>query len=231
MTRNDGIAPTRSSLLAGQRRLARVAKGAELLRRKREALVAEIVRLARPAADARALIAARAAGAYPALVRALGVEGHAGLRAIGWPLREVALEIRPAQVWGIPAAEVVARPPLSRTLEARGTAPSVVGPGVAGCATEFEKLAELLLEAAPRELLLQRLGLALTRTSRQVNTLEHRLAPTLQRAVVRARRALEEREREEHTRLGWLMRGRRGAAPGRARQLAGPGGLPAESPA
>ena len=68
---------------------------------------------------------------------------------------------------------------------------------------------QLLLDAAPRELLLQRLGLALTRTSRQVNTLEHRVAPGLRRDVVRARRTLEEREREEHTRLGWLMRGRR----------------------
>ena len=209
MTRDDGIAPTRSSFLAGQRRLVRVSKGAELLRRKREALVAEIVRLARPAADARALIAERAARAYPALVRALGVEGYAGLRAIAWPLREVTLEIRPTQVWGIPVAEILARPPLRRTLEARGVAASAISAAAAGSATEFETLTELLLDAAPRELLLQRLGLALTRTSRQVNTLEHRVAPTLRREVVRARRALEEREREEHTRLGWLIRARR----------------------
>jgi V/A-type H+-transporting ATPase subunit D len=205
---DSGIAPTRSNLLAGQRRLERVSKGAELLRRKREALVVEIVRLARPAADARALIAEKALLAYPMLLRALGVEGYAGLRAIAWPLREVALEIRPAQVWGIPLAEIVSRPPLRRTLEARGTAANAIGTA-AGCATEFETLSELLLDAAPRELLLQRLGFALTRTSRQVNTLEHRVAPALRREVVQARRALEEREREEHTRLGWLMRGRR----------------------
>jgi V/A-type H+-transporting ATPase subunit D len=186
-----------------------VSKGAELLRRKREALVAEIVRLARPAADARMLIAERATRAYPVLVGALGVEGYAGLRAIAWPLREVALQIRPAQVWGIPVAEIVARPPLRRTLEARGIAASAIGPAAAASATEFETLAELLLDAAPRELLLQRLGFALTRTSRQVNTLEHRVAPSLRREVLRVRRTLEEREREEHTRLGWLMRGRR----------------------
>jgi V/A-type H+-transporting ATPase subunit D len=187
----------------------RVSKGAELLRRKREALVAEIVRLARPAADARALIAERAARAYPVLVGALGVEGYAGLRAIAWPLREVTLQIRPAQVWGIPVAEIVARPPLRRTLEARGIAASAIGPAAAASASEFETLAELLLDAAPRELLLQRLGFALTRTSRQVNTLEHRVAPSIRREVLRARRTLEEREREEHTRLGWLLRGRR----------------------
>jgi len=221
VSRDTAITPTRSNLLAGQRRLERVSKGAELLRRKREALVAEIVRLARPAADARTLIAERAASAYPALLRGLGVEGYAGLRAIAWPVREIALEIRPAQVWGIPVAELVARPPLSRTLEARGTAANVIGPAVAGCTTEFERLTELLLDAAPRELLLQRLGLALTRTSRQVNTLEHRVAPSLRREVLRARRALEEREREEHTRLGRLRRGRGKVTPGQ----------PAESPA
>jgi V/A-type H+/Na+-transporting ATPase subunit D len=209
MSRDNGIAPTRSNLLAGQRRLRRMTKGAELLRRKREALVAEIVRLARPAAAARALIAERAARAYPLLVKALAEEGRAGLGALAWPHRDLSLEIRPAQVWGIPVAEIVTRPPLQRTLEARGTSANMIALSAAASATEFEVLAELLLDAAPRELLLQRLGLELTRTSRQVSTLEHRMMPRLQGEVTRVRRTLEEREREEHTRLGWLIRRRR----------------------
>jgi vacuolar-type H+-ATPase subunit D/Vma8 len=119
------------------------------------------------------------------------------------------LEIRPARVWGIPVAEIVSRPPLRRTLEARGVAASNLGPTIAGTAGAFESLAELLLDAAARELLLQRLGLALTQTSRQVNTLEHRVAPSLQLEVSHARQTLEEREREDHTRRGWLMRKRK----------------------
>ena len=206
MSRQDEVTPTRSNLLAGRRRLARVSKGAELLRRKRGALVAELVRLARPAASARALISETAAEAYRDLVSALGVEGQMGLQAIAWPQSEVVLQIRPSQVWGIPVAEIMARPPLRRTLEARGQAASATGPAVAGTATRFETLSELLLEAAQREVLLQRLGQALTRTSRQVNTLEHRVAPQLQHAVTRAQRTLQEHEREEHSRLVWLMR-------------------------
>ena len=198
--------------MAGQRRLERISKGASLLRRKREALVSEIVRLARPAVDARALIGEAAARAYPVLLRALTQEGSTGLRAIAWPPRELQLEMSASQVWGIPATSVALREPLKRTLEARGMAPSGVDPGTAASATAFETLAELLLDAAARELLLQRLGLALTRTSRQVNTLEQRVAPQLAHAVLRVRRNLEEREREEHTRLECVGRHRSRAA-------------------
>ena len=57
---------------------------------------------------------------------------------------------------------------------------------------------------AAGEMLLRRLGEALARTSRQVNMLEQRLAPTLSDQVARMRRTLDEREREEHRRLKWL---------------------------
>ena len=50
------LPPTRSALVLGQRRAARFVKGAQLLRRKREALVTELLRLARPASAARARI-------------------------------------------------------------------------------------------------------------------------------------------------------------------------------
>ena len=63
------------------------------------------------------------------------------------------------------------------------------------------RLADLLLEAAPREMLIRRLGESLAQTSRQVNTLERRLAPALRSAVTDMRRTLDEREREERLRL------------------------------
>ena len=89
-----GGAPTRQNLLRSRRRLERVNKGVGLLRRKREALVAELFRIARPAADQRVSIADRAARAYPALLAALADQGAAGLRVIGWPSRELRVEIR-----------------------------------------------------------------------------------------------------------------------------------------
>lgn len=201
------MAPTRMNLIRAARHLERIGKGVELLRRKREALVTELFRLARPAADARSQIEERTRVAYPALLWALTVHGLAGLRALAWPARDVLLEIAPGSVWGIVISTIVRRPPLARTLGARGTAPGATGPATVRAAGEFERLAELLLDAAPREMLIRRLGEALSQTSRQVNTLERRVAPALRLQLGAVRRTLDEREREERHRLKQLLRG------------------------
>lgn len=195
------IAPTRVNLLRARQELARVQHGAALIRRKREALVSELFRAARPAIDMRESIAATATEASEALWQAFAVHGDAGLTAQAWPAREIALEIRPAQVWGIPVSDVISRPPMARNLEARGTAPGLTGPSGADAATQFEKLADLLIEAAPREQRVRRLGDAVARTSRQMRTLEQRVAPLLVQRIGEVRRALDEREREERIRL------------------------------
>lgn len=201
-------APTRQNLLALQRRLERVDKGVGLLRRKREALAAELFRLARPAASARASISARAASAYPVLLEALAREGADGLRALGWPGRDLKVEIRSTQVWGIPIGEILRRPAIRRTPHARGVPPGRASSSATEVATAFEELTELLLDAASREALLRRLGEALSRTSRQVNTLERRLGPALRADLGAIRRTLDEREREEHSRLVRMLRAR-----------------------
>ena len=208
MSSARGGAPTRQNLLRSRRRLERVSKGVSLLRRKREALVAELFRIARPAADQRVSIADRAAHAYPALLAALAAQGATGLRIIGWPSRELRVEIRPASVWGIPISELLQRPPIRRSLAARGTPPGSTGTAPVSTATEFELLIELLLDAANRETLLRRLGEAVSRTSRQVNTLERRVGPDLGQRITLIRRALDEREREEHLRLSRVQRRR-----------------------
>lgn len=201
--------PTRMNLLRATRRLGQVTRGVGLLRRKREALVTELFKLARPAADARAQIADAGARAYPLLLAALTTHGRAGLRALGWPDRLLEVEVEGGSLWGIVVSRIAARPALMRTLAARGTAPGSTGPAAAAAASAFERLADLLLEAAPREMLIRRLGEALAQTSRQVNTLERRLAPTLRTTVTGIRRTLDEREREERLRLKRLTLTRR----------------------
>lgn len=203
------LAPTRQNLLRAERRLERVRKGAGLLRRKREALVSELFSLARPAADARRQIEDSARKGYGLLLRALAVHGRTGARAVSWPDRDFRVDVQAGQVWGVAVARIVSRPPLARTLAARGTAPGLTGPAAVAGAAEFERLSELLLDAATREMLIRRLGEALSQASRQVHTLERRVAPTLLGQMGAVRRTLEEREREEHLRLKHLARGRR----------------------
>jgi H(+)-transporting ATP synthase subunit D len=204
----ERASPTRLNLLRTARRLGQVTHGVALLRRKREALVTELFQLARPAADARAQISGATARAYPLLLEALAVYGRCGLRPLAWPERHLQIDVEPGSVWGIAVSRIASRPPLARTLAARGTAPGSTGPAAANCASAFERLADLLLDAAPREMLLRRLGEALAQTSRQVNTLERRLAPALRAAVTGIRRTLDEREREERLRLQRLKSSR-----------------------
>jgi H(+)-transporting ATP synthase subunit D len=199
-------------LLRARAQLGRVRTGATLVRRKREALVAHLFRLARPAIDARAAIEHAVTEAYPVLHEALAVQGHHGLRALGWPGRKVEVEVTPAQIWGEVVADIRVTAPLRRTLDARGMAPASTGPAAAEAAFRFEKLAELLLEAAPQEMRVARLAAAVAQTSRQLNVLERRVEPALVTQVATIRRALEEREREERLALKHLQRKRRSSS-------------------
>jgi V/A-type H+-transporting ATPase subunit D len=209
------LAATRSELLRSRRRLERVERGIDLLTRKRRALAAELFRVATPAIEARTRVCAAAARAAPALAATVGIWGEDGVESLGWPARELEVEVGVHEVWGTATGVVQRLTPIRRSLQARGQAPGFTGPAAAAAADEFESLLELLLDAASTELLLRRLADALRRTSRQVNTLERRVAPELSGAVRRVRGLLEEREREDHARLKHLMarRGKRATAP------------------
>jgi V/A-type H+-transporting ATPase subunit D len=201
-------APTRSQLLRSRRRLERVRKGIDLLTRKRRALVADLFRVARPAIEARSRVDERAAAAYRALLAARAVHGQAELDALGWPSRQLEVEVTVTESWGVTSGAVHRLAPVRRTPLGRGQAPGLTGPAAAAAADEFEGLVELLLDAASAELLLRRLADALARTSRQVSTLERRVGPALSGEVRRISALLDEREREDHTRLKHLL-GRR----------------------
>ena len=205
MTELERLAPTRVNLLRARRQLAQVTQGAALVRKKREALVGELFRLARPAMGARVEIARQATRAYPALLASLATHGRAGSRVLAWPARALELSVRPSFVWGIPVAEIVERPPVKRTQEARGTTPAGAGPA-AVAASEFETLVDLLINAATREQQIQRLGDAVARSTRQLRTLEQRVEPALRSRIAWVRSTLDEREREEHARLKRLRR-------------------------
>ena len=202
------VPPTRSGLLRAGAQLNRVRKGRELLNRKREALITELFRSARPALDARRQVEERASLAYRALLEALAVRGESALETYAWPDREVEVELEHRQVWGIAVPSIVSHTPIQRTLTARETAAPGVGPAAAQTATEFEMLVELVLAALPKEQLVRRLGVALSKATRQVNTLQLRVEPTLASELSSLKRRREERERDERSRLRHVLRRR-----------------------
>ena len=83
-----------------------------------------------------------------------------------------------------------------------------MGPATAQTASEFERLIELVLEALPKEQLVRRLGVALSKATRQVNTLQLHVEPSLTAELKSLRRMLEERERDERSRLRHVLRRR-----------------------
>lgn len=202
-----GAPTTRQGLLSTRRRIERVGRGIEILRRKREALVTEFFRRMRPALDARRELGDLATQAHRHLLDAHAAQPAATLDALGAPERPIEVEVEMERVWGVSVPARLERPALRRTVAARGIPPGSVGPGAVEAAASYEQLAERLLDLAPHELLLRGLGEALARTTRQLNTLEHRVAPRLAQGVRTIAGALEERERDEHLRLRHL-RGR-----------------------
>jgi vacuolar-type H+-ATPase subunit D/Vma8 len=205
MTRTSRAPATRSSLLRYAKRLAQVQRGAALLKRKRQSLVEELFARAKTAVTSREAIETQARRAWRALWIALSANGSSHLTPLGWPARDVDVELHTTELWGIRATLLTNRPVLVRSLAARGIYP---GPGESAgpdAARQFESLMELLIDAAPREHAMRRLGDALSQTTRLVNTLEQRVAVGLAAELAEIRRTLSEREREEHHRIRRLV--------------------------
>jgi vacuolar-type H+-ATPase subunit D/Vma8 len=182
------------------------------LKRKRQSLVEELFARARTAVTSREGIDAQARRAWRSLWLALSASGNSGLIPLGWPTREIDVDLRTVELWDIRATELMNRPPLVRSLAARAVVP---GPGDAAsqdAAREFERLLEQLVDAAPQEHAMRRLGESLSRTTQLVNTLEQRVAVRLAADLAAIRRTLNEREREEHLRIKRLIARRHAAA-------------------
>jgi H(+)-transporting ATP synthase subunit D len=212
-------AATRSGLVRYARRLDQVRRGAELLKRKRQSLVEELFARARVAFSSREAIDAQSRRAWQSLSAALSSQGSDRLTPIGWPTREIEVDAAVVELWGMQVVELVNRPSVTRSLAARGMLPAAGESVVHETARQFETLIEQLLDAAPKEHVMRRIGEALSRTTRLVNTLEQRVAVQLVADLSRIRRTLNEREREEQLRTKRLVARRRAAVPS-TRQIA-----------
>ncbi|HUL73344.1 MAG TPA: V-type ATP synthase subunit D [Vicinamibacterales bacterium] len=205
MTGQRRAPATRSNLLRDKRRLDQVTLGTRLLKRKRQSLVDELFARARPAIASREAIEAEAQRAWSALWRALAAQGAAGVTPLSWPTREIDVDLSAVELWGVRVATLGHRPTLVRSLAARGILPGLGEAASQQAAGHFETLIERLLDAAPQEQAMRRLGQALAQTTRLVNTLEQRVAVNLTAEIVAIARALNEREREEHQRIKRLI--------------------------
>jgi vacuolar-type H+-ATPase subunit D/Vma8 len=122
------------------------------------------------------------------------------------PPRALEVELEIQRLWGVTVPRLAELPAFERGLAARGTAPGATGPALFVAANRFEDLLAKLLAAVTRETAVRALGAALAHTTRQLHTLEQRVAPKLAARITATSRALDERDREDHVRLRHLRR-------------------------
>lgn len=176
-------------------------RGVALLRSKRDALANEFFALTGGLLDDRERLEAGLREAARAVTLARALDGDAVLESLALAgAREVPVEIERRRVWGVPTPDVTA-PGLVRDVTARGASPSSVSLCAAEAARTHEVALDLLLAVCARETRLRRLGAEIRKTSRRITALERFLIPGLNREVSRIELVLEEREREDLSRL------------------------------
>jgi len=192
---------TRMGLLELRARHDVAARGARLLRAKREVLAGELFRLAHDVLEGRARLDAVLREAVKELGLARALDGDDALESLAAPAgREIPLHVELRRVWGVPTPALSA-PLLQRSADARGSSPTGWGATAAEAARLHEEGLEVLLRIASRELHLARLGEEIQATARRINALEQLVLPVLAREAGRIEGALEERDREDAVRL------------------------------
>ena len=192
---------TRMGLLEVRGRREVAAKGARLLRAKREVLAGEIWRMMREVLEGRARLDDALRDAVKALALSKALEGEGALESLAdVAARDVAVQVRVRRVWGMPTPSISA-PTLARPADARGSSPTSWGPSGVEAARRHEEAVEVLLRIASRELHLARLGEEIQETSRRINALEQLVLPAIAREAGRIEGALDERDLEDAVRL------------------------------
>jgi len=195
------VSPTRTELLARRSRIALAEQGHELLDAKRSALMREFNRVGAAGLRRMDVLDERAAEAVRALARAVAVDGpetvaSAALAASG----DLATPMGLRRVAGVDLVETEPER-AARPLASRGYAPVASTARVDRAAGAHEAVVDLLLESAVAERTLRRLAREIAATTRRMNALEHVVLPRLAGERDRIALVLEEREREDATRL------------------------------
>jgi len=188
---SNQVVPTKSQLLATKKSLKLSKKGFEILDRKRNVLVREIMSLLSKAAEVQDRIDTTYEVAYEALEMANITLGNTGELAstvpfddnlnvayrsvMGVELPMVALE--DSEIGGIPFA------PLDDAL------------------VKFTEVKKLTAELAEIENSVFRLSVAIKQTTRRANALKNIMIPRFKSEVKFITEALEEKEREEFSRM------------------------------
>lgn len=193
----DNVAPTRSNLLQRRDQLKLAIRGADLLKRKRDALIGEFFKLVKSALEARRELTKVSQEAYLSLFLANAWDGPEAVKSLS--LAEsgaLEVEITVQNLFGVKVPQV--QPP---TFEAGELpfSPVEAGARTLDAAAQFRALTEALIKVAATETRLRRIGEEIKKTSRRVNALEQLVIPNIGRQIKGIRSVLDQRALEEVT--------------------------------
>jgi len=193
----EQISPTRMTLLQKRNQKKLAEKGADLLKKKRDALVAEFFELVAGTVAARERLTQAAKEAYLALFLAKAFDGPEEVEALALGVAPVeGVEAEVENVWGTKV------PRLRVAWPGRAAAsPIATGGQTLAAQRAFREFAEALVEVANTETRLRMIGEEIKKTTRRVNALEQVVIPGLEAQVRYIRMVLEQREREDNFRL------------------------------
>lgn len=189
--------PTRMNLLARRNQLKLAAKGVDLLKKKRDALVSEFFALVHQGVMARKNLNRVAEEAYADLFLAKAFDGPGEMEAlaVGVPrLSNVQAEVE--NVWGTKVPHLRAEWP-----EGCSLSPIASGGQSLAAQQSFRALTKALLAVANTEARLRRIGEEIKKTTRRVNALEQVVIPGVHGQIRFIQQVLEQREREDIFRL------------------------------
>ena len=192
----ETIAPTRSNLLARRDQFKLANRGADLLKRKRDALIGEFFDLVKASLQARRELTKASQEAYLSLFLANAWDGPEAVKSIALAEDanvEVGLTVE--NLFGVKVPQVQA------PTFGEGTTFSPIGAGsrTLDAAAQFKALTEALIRVAATETRLRRIGEEIKKTSRRVNALEQLVIPGIARQIKDIRSVLDQRALEEVT--------------------------------
>ncbi len=194
----EQISPTRSNLLArrGSRRLA--VQGADLLKRKRDALIGEFFALVKESLAARELLQQSSKDAYFALFVAKAWDSPEAVESLALAKPSgLELELEVESIYGVKIPKIQ-QPTFSKDLP---FSPIGAGARTLEAAAQFQNLVEAIIKVAATENKLRRIGEEIKKTSRRVNALEQIVIPGIQGQIKFITDTLDQRALEEVTTL------------------------------
>lgn len=196
--------PTKGNLILAKNSLALATQGYGLMDKKRNILLRELMELIDKAKDIQSEIDSTFTAAYRALQKAnieLGIHFVEEI-ADSFPV-EASVKIKARSIMGteIPLVEYEKRQPEKPLYSFYSTSDALDE-----ACRAFEKVKELTLALSSVETSAYRLANSIKKTQKRANALKNITIPTYQALVTNISNALEEKDREEFTRLKVIKR-------------------------